>query len=149
MDKPIPEAVTKLLHAANVYLYRIDFGDEGKVDYVRADDISRLLTAAQQQGQAVAWHTDDHLSDRSATTYDPVVRDRWMAKGWPVVPLYAAPQPMQQGGGEVYQYKDVDQPEWEAITAEQYNAYATLKCDGSWAIRKISAAPPSAPGHGE
>jgi hypothetical protein len=49
---------------------------------------------AQQPGaQAVAWHTDDHLTDKSATTYDPVIAERWRAKGWPVTPHYLAPQP--------------------------------------------------------
>lgn len=45
------------------------------------------------EAQPVAWHTEDHLADKSATTYDPVVRDRWIAKGWPVTPLYAHPHP--------------------------------------------------------
>ena len=38
------------------------------------------------------WHTEGHLTDKSATTYSPVVRDRWLAKGWPVWPLYTADQ---------------------------------------------------------
>jgi hypothetical protein len=38
-----------------------------------------------------AWFTEDHLTDKSATTYDPVVADRWRAKGWPVGELFAAP----------------------------------------------------------
>jgi len=41
--------------------------------------------------QPFAWFTDDHLTDKSATTYDSAVRDRWIAKGWSVHPLYAAP----------------------------------------------------------
>lgn len=45
----------------------------------------KLLTPA-------GWHTEDHLTDKSATTYSPVVRDRWLAKGWPVWPLYTADQ---------------------------------------------------------
>jgi hypothetical protein len=51
-------------------------------------------SALQPPGaQAVAWHTDDHLTDKSATTYDPVIADRWRAKGWPVTPHYTHPQP--------------------------------------------------------
>ncbi|KRG39125.1 hypothetical protein ARC78_15010 [Stenotrophomonas pictorum JCM 9942] len=46
------------------------------------------VAAAQE---AVAWFTDDHLTDRSATTFDPVVAERWRNKGWPVTKLYAAP----------------------------------------------------------
>lgn len=41
-----------------------------------------------QVGEAVAWHTDDHLTDKSATTYDREVAERWRAKGWPVTPLH-------------------------------------------------------------
>lgn len=41
-----------------------------------------------QVGEAVAWHTDDHLADKSATTYDREVAERWRAKGWPVTPLH-------------------------------------------------------------
>lgn len=44
-----------------------------------------------QGGEAVAWHTEDHLTDKSATTYDPEVADRWRTKGWPVTPLYTHP----------------------------------------------------------
>lgn len=44
-----------------------------------------------QGGEAVAWHTDDHLTDKSATTYDREVAERWRAKGWPVAPLYTQP----------------------------------------------------------
>lgn len=35
--------------------------------------------------------TDDHLADKSATTYDAEVADRWRQKGWQVTPLYAIP----------------------------------------------------------
>ena len=38
------------------------------------------------------WHTEDPLTDKSATTYSPVIRDRWLARGWPVWPLYTADQ---------------------------------------------------------
>ena len=51
------------------------------------------LQVQQPGAQAVAWHTDDHLTDKSATTYDPVIADRWRAKGWPVTPHYTNPQP--------------------------------------------------------
>lgn len=53
------------------------------------------LAARQPVGEPVGWFTEDHLTDRSATTYDRTVADRWRAKGWPVSPLYAAP-PAQQ-----------------------------------------------------
>lgn len=47
--------------------------------------------ACQPVGEPIGWYTDDHLTDRSATTYDRTVAKRWRAKGWPVYPLYAAP----------------------------------------------------------
>lgn len=36
----------------------------------------------------VAWFTDDHLTDKSATTWDSSVAERWRAKGWPVGELF-------------------------------------------------------------
>lgn len=54
--------------------------------------------------EAVAWFTDDHLSDKSATTYDASVAERWRAKGWPVTPLYAAPVAAAQ---EAVAYLDI------------------------------------------
>lgn len=56
---------------------------------------TRLLAAylAERGKEAVAWHTDDHLTDKSATTYDSDVAERWKAKGWPVTPHFLAPQP--------------------------------------------------------
>lgn len=38
----------------------------------------------------VAWHTEDHESDKSATTYDAEVAERWRTKGWPVTPHFLA-----------------------------------------------------------
>lgn len=35
----------------------------------------------------VAWFTEDHLTDRSATTYDIYIVERWINKGWPVTAL--------------------------------------------------------------
>jgi len=42
-------------------------------------------------GEPIGWYTEDHLTDRSATTYDLTIAERWRAKGWPVYPLYGAP----------------------------------------------------------
>jgi len=38
----------------------------------------------------VAWHTEDHADDYSATTYYEEVAGRWKKKGWPVTPMYYA-----------------------------------------------------------
>jgi len=39
----------------------------------------------------VAWFTEDNKTDKSATTYDKVVAERWKQKGWPATELYTAP----------------------------------------------------------
>lgn len=61
------------------------------------DDIARAIEAAVlaklREQEPVAWHTEDHLDDRSATTYSKEAAQRWRDKGWPVTPLYAAPLP--------------------------------------------------------
>lgn len=36
----------------------------------------------------IGYFTEDHLIDRSATTYEKSTADRWMKKGWPVFNLY-------------------------------------------------------------
>ena len=46
---------------------------------------------APVQQEPVAWHTEDHLTDRSATTYSKEMVYRWECKGWPVTPLYTTP----------------------------------------------------------
>lgn len=48
------------------------------------------------QEEPVGWYTEDHLDDKSATTYKAEVAQRWRDKGWPVWPLYTAPQPAEQ-----------------------------------------------------
>ena len=57
----------------------------------------RILAARVGSAEPVAWHTEDHLTDKSATTYDPEIAKRWRAKGWPVTPLYTHPQPPPGG----------------------------------------------------
>jgi hypothetical protein len=53
--------------------------------------------APHAEGEAFGWFTEDHDTDKSATTYDPVVADRWRKKGWPVWPLYTHPAPQVAG----------------------------------------------------
>lgn len=47
----------------------------------------------QHQGEPAAWFTDDHLTDKSATTWDRDTAERWRAKGWPVSQLYTHADP--------------------------------------------------------
>lgn len=62
--------------------------------------IAAIKADRQRRCEPVAWHTEDHLTDKSATTYDPVVAKRWIEKGWPVTPLFYAPQPAAPKFGE-------------------------------------------------
>ena len=51
-------------------------------------DIHAILSAPSPAGvdglEVIGWYTEDHLDDKSATTYSREVADRWLAKGWPV-----------------------------------------------------------------
>lgn len=44
-----------------------------------------------EKREAEGWFTDDHKTDKSATTYSEEVAERWRLKGWPVHALYTAP----------------------------------------------------------
>jgi len=48
-------------------------------------------TSTLPKREPVGWITEDYKTDKSATTYDKTVADRWKNKGWPVNPIYAAP----------------------------------------------------------
>jgi hypothetical protein len=67
----------------------------------------RYLTGygAQPEPEPVAWFTEDHREDKSATTYSKKMAERWKEKGWPVTPLYTAPP--QRG--------------WQSLTDEEKN----------------------------
>lgn len=61
--------------------------------YGAREAIRALPAASQPEAEPVAWHTEDHLTDKSATTWDKNVAEMWKAKGWPVTPLYTHPTP--------------------------------------------------------
>jgi len=52
------------------------------------EDVRAMVAAPSPAGvdglEVVGWYTEDHLDDKSATTYSREVADRWLAKGWPV-----------------------------------------------------------------
>lgn len=52
------------------------------------DEFTKYVPKPVAAQEPIAWHTDDHLTDKSATTYDRDVAERWEVKGWPVAPLY-------------------------------------------------------------
>jgi len=54
--------------------------------------------------EPVAWFTEDHREDKSATTYSKKMAGRWKEKGWPVTPLYTAPP---------------QRKEWQGLTDEE------------------------------
>jgi hypothetical protein len=68
------------------------FEYEGRNEW--AEPLRTLLAAPVIERQPIGWFTDDHLTDKSATTYDRAVADRWITKGWPVSSLYADPVEM-------------------------------------------------------
>ena len=65
-----------------------------KSDYCEAiadgTEMRKELDAIKAQ-EPIGWYTDDYLTDKSSTTYDWGVAERWETKGWPLFPLYAAP----------------------------------------------------------
>ena len=57
----------------------------------KAENARELGLDYEPVQEPVAWHTEDHLTDRSATTYSKDMAYRWECKGWPVTPLYTTP----------------------------------------------------------
>jgi hypothetical protein len=57
----------------------------------------RAKLAALREQEPVGWTTEDFDTDKSATTYDRAVAERWAAKGWPVEPLYRYPPAIPDG----------------------------------------------------
>ena len=87
-------------------------------NYVRYDDVVKALQA--MQGEAAAWHTEDHLTDKSATTYKADIADMWRKKGWPVTPMYyATSQPAVPDKAEPLQS---NHSSWDAGFNEGWNA---------------------------
>lgn len=74
--------------------------------YARITELEAQLAAVKPEGEPVAWHTEDHLTDRSATTYNKNMMHEWLYKGWPVTPLYThLPAPKDDGSDWFYKLK--------------------------------------------
>lgn len=89
-----------------------------------ANDNARLRAelAAIKAQEPIGWYTEDHLDDKSATTYSWTVAERWVEKGWPVSPLYAAPVSEAKAQGVV-------------MPAELDRAFTTGEsCDGVYRV---------------
>ena len=69
-------------------------------------EVFRAELATIKEQEPIGWYTEDHLDDKSATTYSWTVAERWVEKGWPVSPLYAAPVPEAKAQGVVMQSTD-------------------------------------------
>lgn len=80
--------------------------------------------APHAEGEAFGWFTEDHDTDKSATTYDPVVADRWRKKGWPVWPLYTHPAPQVAGLTET---AIKSSPAYRALHREKEHLLGLLK----------------------
>jgi hypothetical protein len=65
---------------------------------------------AEKEQEPVAWFTEDYMEDKSATTYSKEMAERWKEKGWPVTPLYTAPQRASS---------EAPQREWQGLTDEE------------------------------
>lgn len=105
-DNKISEAVRKLAYETGMWYSQNEKCQPGVPFYAftqgELDRFVEKLSNLQGEAVPVAWFTEDYLTDRSATTYDPVVAERWRAKGWPVSPLFAHPQPaeLSEGSGD-------------------------------------------------
>ena len=53
--------------------------------------LKKALAAARELKalKPVAWITNNYEQDRSATTFDVEMANRWRNKGWRIAPLYA------------------------------------------------------------
>ena len=80
-----------------------------------ANDNARLRAelAALKEQEPIGWYTEDHLDDKSATTYSWTVAERWVEKGWPVSPLYAAPVPVENAQVVMPERWNVPRPMWK------------------------------------
>lgn len=94
---------------------------EGTMAELRA--VERAVLAKLTEQEPVAWFTEDHLTDRSATTYDPSVRAMWECIGRPVKPLYAYPLPSNCQGF-------LDSPNHNQVPKEPYRTTKNHIPDG-------------------
>jgi hypothetical protein len=97
-------ADTEALEDAKMTLEVIKKTDPGVYDEMIDDTLSLIRKALSNSilsvvdrlvdpdQEPIAWFTEDYKEDKSATTYSKEMAKRWKEKGWPVTPLYTAPQ---------------------------------------------------------
>lgn len=76
----------------------VDIG--GAQNPIVTEMAAELLSLREQLAELkalppVAWHTEDHDTDKSATTYNQEVAEQWKYKGWPVTELFTAAKPVE------------------------------------------------------
>jgi hypothetical protein len=93
IDKAVLEQALDALEKLDDYVARIEGNDRRYGSTIVAMHSALAQPAAQQEpaGEPIAWHTEDHLKDKSATTYSKDMMYRWKCKGWPVTPHYTRP----------------------------------------------------------
>jgi len=102
----------------------------------RASFTAETLRAAlaQPEPKPVAWFTEDHREDKSATTYSKKMAERWKEKGWPVTSLYTAP-PQREWHGLTDEEVDEAEKEfgvWRGRVAKQ-----SFESGAWWANEKL------------
>ena len=82
MTNTIPNVPRELLERV------LDYDGAVAIRQNARHELRALLSAPSPAGvdglEVVGWYTEDHLDDKSATTYSREVADRWLAKGWTV-----------------------------------------------------------------
>ncbi len=83
----------------------VDIG--GAQNPIVTEMATELLSLREQLAELkalppVAWNTEDHGKDKSATTYNQEVAERWKCKGWPVTELFTAAKPAE--GSEIAKF---------------------------------------------
>lgn len=79
--------------ARDARIVELESGQSADMFLTLTGEITQLRAelAAIKAQEPTGWYTEGHLDDKSATTYSLAVAERWVEKGWPVSPLYAAP----------------------------------------------------------
>lgn len=88
-------------------------------DFETSEKLLALLAAPVVERQAIGWFTDDHLTDKSATTYDAATAERWKAKGWPVSPLYTFPPALTATRSKGFTTLETDDGKYRIVTSYQ------------------------------
>lgn len=76
----------------------------------------------------VAWHTEDHDTDKTATTYSQEIAERWKCKGWPITELFTAAKPVNVATIQDELIEQVGVMCDQATNTEEKNVYGHAYC---------------------